>query len=636
MNTKGVPLWQKNFQLFSESYPIIQLTTNIEDLMAYKNSLGTSFSYVTLDEWIWKYYSAQNSTVVVFYSSISGFSNRFSAEHLNEFNSLGGSGNADEFSVAIQRIINAFQASNDKKVVVVFDQSLRWLTAGPIIQPNDQRAFTALKTSVINNAGVQRHQLIFINEKGADLPGFMLATQSHAKSIIISKPDQIQRSNYLEYLFANRNFTQSQLYSVAQRAEGLTLNEIRTALRTVDYANCSPNDLINQISLFQFGFSEDPWAQIDEAKVDEAEEILGRYVFGQPEAIRYSAEMIQYAASGFASVMQDDGRTAPKGVMFFCGLSGTGKTELAKAIARLVFGSADAMIRFDMGEYNQPHSAERLTGAPPGYVGHDAGGQLTEAIKAHPFCLLLFDEIEKADPTVMNKFLSILEDGRLTDGKGETVSFENTIIIFTSNLGAARASQETDSERIREIIAGEVKNYCEQQPPIGIGKPELYSRLAGNIVVFNPLDENSIHRIFDNYYEQSIKKISEQMNIRVTCADSFVDKLRSLTDEVHSNGEFPGGRGMKKAMDKYFLIPLSSFKQRNKCNEGDSITLTDFVLQNNVVELVGSVQHRTHNTNTTQDRAEREAEPHRITIGAKANTNSQHQASSGFKVKKRT
>ena len=602
MNTKDLPLWQRNFQLFAKSYPIIQLSSCIQDLVPYRNTIGTNFTYVSLNEWIWKNYSTQEDTIVVFYSSLTGFSNPFSAESLENFNRIAGHENVNNFTDASQHILKAFRNSNGKRIIVVFDSSLRWLTAGPIIQPNDQRAFTALKCAIMSENVTVHHQLIFINEKSSDLPTFMLATQSHAKSIIIPKPDQIQRSNFLEYLFSNRNFTNAQISLVAQRADNLTLNEIRTALTSVDYANCTPSDLINQISLFQFGFSEDPWQQIDPEKIDNAETILGEYVFGQDDAIRYSSEIVKFAASGFGSVFQEDGRTAPKGVLFFCGLSGTGKTELAKAIARLVFGSADSMIRFDMGEYNQPHSAERLTGSPPGYVGHDAGGQLTEAIKAHPFCLLLFDEIEKADPTVMNKFLSILEDGRLTDGKGETVSFENTIIVFTSNIGAAEAAHLTDPSEVRQTISDAVKRYCEEQPPLGIGKPELYSRLAGNIVVFNPLNEEAMQRIFDNYYSQTIKKLKEQLSITVSCSDEFLQKLRNFTNAARNHGEFPGGRGMKKAMDKYFRVPLSSFSQKNRCSAGDTINITDFEVAGDVVNLQGTIEknpHQTRNTSST-------------------------------------
>ena len=165
MNTKDLPLWQRNFQLYSKSYPIIQLSSCIQDLVPLRNAIGTSLNFVPLDEWIWKTFSAQLNNVIVFYSALNGFSNRFSSEHLNEFNRLGGRGNANEFPDACQCILHAFQQSQDKKVIVVFDASIRWLTAGPIIQPNDQRAFTSLKSAIVSANGPIRHRLVFINEK---------------------------------------------------------------------------------------------------------------------------------------------------------------------------------------------------------------------------------------------------------------------------------------------------------------------------------------------------------------------------------------------------------------------------------------------------------------------------------------
>lgn len=600
MNSSGTPLWQRNYQLYSQSYPIIQLSNNIDDLVPQRSALGITQQFVPLNEWLWKFHSEQLNTIVVFYSALSGFSNPFSQEHLNRFNSVAGGSNAPDFAVAVEKIVKALQAPGENRFVVIFDQSIRWITAAPIIQPPDQRAFTALKAVVSGSDTTIYHRLIFINECSSDIPAFLLATQSQAKSIRIPKPDQLLRTSFLKYLFSNRDFNQSQMYSIAQRAEGLTLREIRTALQRLNYSTCTPNDVMSQIRLFQYGFSEDPWQQLDNDKISRANQILGEQVFGQNEAVQYATEMIQYAASGFSSVMQEDGRTAPKGVMFFCGLSGTGKTELAKAIARLVFGSADAMIRIDMGDYNQPHSAERLTGSPPGYVGHEAGGQLTEAIKEHPFSLVLFDEIEKADPSVMNKFLSILEDGRLTDGKGQTVSFENTIIVFTSNLGAAEAAHETDPARVREIISSAVRQYCQEQPPLGIGKPELYSRLAGNIVVFNPLSEEAIQRIFDNYYTQSLRRFAERQNIQVECSEEFLEQLRAFANTARDNGEFPGGRGMKKAMDKYFLTPLAVFFREHQCSEGDHVMIRNFTCNGNTVTLDGEVRRNNNSVPAPQ------------------------------------
>ncbi|MHB9308697.1 AAA family ATPase, partial [Fusobacterium polymorphum] len=145
--------------------------------------------------------------------------------------------------------------------------------------------------------------------------------------------------------------------------------------------------------------------------------------------------------------------------LFFVGPTGVGKTELAKSLASFIFGDENACIRFDMSEYNHEHSDQRLVGAPPGYVGYEAGGQLTNAVKEKPFCVLLFDEIEKAHGRILDKFLQILEDGRLTDGKGETVYFSETIIIFTSNIGAAEVDSNIEPKEVKKQFVEKVQKH---------------------------------------------------------------------------------------------------------------------------------------------------------------------------------
>lgn len=207
------------------------------------------------------------------------------------------------------------------------------------------------------------------------------------------------------------------------------------------------------VDFFKFGMRHDPWEQLKPDKVRRAREELSLAVIGQPVAIKAVTTMLTAARVGLNMSADAAGRTGrPKGVFFFVGPTGVGKTELAKALTRLVFGDPGAFARFDMSEYKEEHDAEKLVGAPPGFVGYEEGGQLTNRVLEKPYSILLFDEIEKAHPRVLDKFLQILEDGRLTDGKGQTAYFNQTAIVFTSNIGASDLTDTQTGVRLREGI----------------------------------------------------------------------------------------------------------------------------------------------------------------------------------------
>ena len=196
----------------------------------------------------------------------------------------------------------------------------------------------------------------------------------------------------------------------------------------------SIRNMCDVIDLYKYGIRENPWRSLDVESLRTAAADFRKRVKGQDAAIIKTLDVVKRAVTGMSG-LQGSSHTRPKGVLFFAGPTGTGKTETAKTLAERLFGDESCCIRFDMSEYSQPHSDQKLLGAPPGYVGYEAGGQLTNAIKNSPFSILLFDEIEKAHPSILDKFLQILEDGRMTDGQGNTVYFSESVIIFTSNLG---------------------------------------------------------------------------------------------------------------------------------------------------------------------------------------------------------
>ncbi|EYE87619.1 hypothetical protein Q428_12340 [Fervidicella metallireducens AeB] len=243
--------------------------------------------------------------------------------------------------------------------------------------------------------------------------------------------------------------------------------------------------------------------------------------------------------------------------MFFVGPTGVGKTELAKALAEFLFGDENACIRFDMSEFNHEHSDQRLIGAPPGYVGYEEGGQLTNAIKERPFSVLLFDEIEKAHGRILDKFLQILEDGRLTDGRGETVYFSEAVIIFTSNIGATEVDMNMTNSEIREDFLNKVKNHFLNE----LKRPELLNRIGDNIVVFNYIKDINIMM---DIVKIKIKPLEKYIKEKYGMSIYFEDEERAIKAILSLVDTRNGGRGIINVMEPIIIDPLSEFIFENE------------------------------------------------------------------------
>lgn len=329
------------------------------------------------------------------------------------------------------------------------------------------------------------------------------------------------------------------------------------------------------VDFYKFGRRDDPWEQIRPERVASAREELSRSVIGQPIAIEAVTSMLSSARVGL-SMSGGKLATQPKGIFFFVGPTGVGKTELAKALARLLFADERALIRFDMSEYAQEHAAEKLTGAPPGFVGFEAGGQLTNRVLEQPYSILLFDEIEKATPKVMDKFLQILSDGRLTDGKGQTVYFNQTVIIFTSNIGASDLTNSHTGETIRPGIMSSVsKDNIPPYPEIEkhfdkevrwyfsnyIGRAELLGRLGDNIVVFDLLRPTFVALIGNKFLKQYTELTREKYNFKVDFLPSVLDVLSTRMKEERNL--ILGGRRIKSLLETLIEKPLNSWLFQN-------------------------------------------------------------------------
>jgi ATP-dependent Clp protease ATP-binding subunit ClpB len=292
-------------------------------------------------------------------------------------------------------------------------------------------------------------------------------------------------------------------------------------------------------------------------KLIHMEERLHRRVIGQDEAIQAVANAIRRARAG----LQDPNR--PLGTFMFLGPTGVGKTELARALAEFMFDDDQAMIRIDMSEYQEKHTVSRMIGAPPGYVGYEEAGQLTEAVRRRPYAVVLFDEIEKAHPEVLNVLLQLLDDGRLTDGKGRTVDFKNTVVIMTSNLGSAFITDRTMGEGgiVDEGTRRQVMDALREH-----FRPEFLNRID-EIIFFHALGREHMKRIIDIQIAGLTKRLEER-KIHVTLTDAAKDQLvREGYDPAY------GARPLKRSIQRRVLDPLALRVLEGDFLEGDTVVV---------------------------------------------------------------
>ncbi|MCG3651419.1 AAA family ATPase [Aliarcobacter butzleri] len=296
----------------------------------------------------------------------------------------------------------------------------------------------------------------------------------------------------------------------------------------------------------------------EKQKVLKVEEVLKQDVIGQDEAIKAISRAIKRNKAGLSETSR------PIGSFLFLGPTGVGKTESAKTLAKFLFDDPKSLIRFDMSEYMEKHAVSRLVGAAPGYVGYEEGGQLTEAVRRKPYSVILFDEVEKAHPDVFNILLQVLDDGRLTDNKGVTVDFKNTIIILTSNIGSARIIEISDKEERRKAVLDELKSHF---------RPEFLNRLD-DIVIFEQLNLSAITNIVDILFN-NIKKKVEEKDIKISLTQNAREYIAKIGfDPVY------GARPLKRAIYEIVEDKLADLILEDKIGEGSSI---EFDVQNDEV-----------------------------------------------------
>lgn len=453
-----------------------------------------------------------------------------------------------------------------QKIAFVIDWSNYLFGPVNALNAQERQLLQTIGTTLRDAQTQSQHLLIFVVPAQNVLPPSLYLNNATITQIDVPGPHAKERE---EAILAHKALFKVQqtlepysadLVEFGVQSEGLSLRDIQNLAR-LSRQQKNPLSVRALISLYKIGKKDSPWEKLDHKRLQEVKATLQKRLKGQDHAILAVDKILKRAYTGLSGLQHSSKAKSPKGVLFLVGPTGVGKTELARSLAEFLFGEEEACIRFDMSEFNHEHGDQRLVGAPPGYVGFEEGGQLTNAVQKRPFCLLLFDEIEKAHPKILDKFLQILEDGRLTDGKGQTVQFMDTFIVFTSNIGAAEIAKETDLNdptidhaKIQDQFKEKVRAHFNQE----LKRPELLGRIGeANIIPFNFIQDMEIFkdivRIKLNPLEERLKEKWGIKEMSFVDQDKALDTLCGFVDRGH------GGRGVLNVLTKHLMDPLADF-----------------------------------------------------------------------------
>lgn len=466
-----------------------------------------------------------------------------------------------------------------KSVAVIVNFASRFLSSPEGMSINETNFF--LNLLYASNNAIRGNKfintLILVVDKFNDIPAWFYINNPNVRTISVPNPDRSIRDAYVQrYYTIFKDDTNPEIDKKRSKyvdlTDGMKILELAELRRLCKQEMDNVEDVSDVVSIYKYGFKDNKWLQIREKIGADIKDQIRIRVKGQDQAIDKVVKVLKRSVMGLSG-MQHSSDSKPRGILFLAGPTGTGKTELVKTITELLFEDERSLIRFDMSEYREENSDQKLFGAPPGYVGYGQGGQLTNAVKSNPFSVLLFDEIEKAHPSIMDKFLQILEDGRMTDGQGNTVYFTETIIFFTSNVGISY-EVERNGKKIREYLVQPDEPYDDIMKKVKEAmkiefKPEVLNRIGENIVVFNYIDENSSKAITKSKIESINKNILKSLKMNIGVSDAAFQWFFNKCWE--NDTRMNGGRGIGNVIEEYYLNPLAEFLFDNNCSEGSNI-----------------------------------------------------------------
>lgn len=613
-----IPKWHKELEIFCKIKPLLILEGNILDVYRYPaDGSIPKGSVLRLPEYLHYFFKDNGYKNIVLYDSMQGFYNTTEDGYIENFSKL-----ADvpvtngtikcEFKGknSAPDVVRRIFSQNNQASAIIMNFTSRYISSPDNLEQAEVDSFTKLLSASLNGKdvrsdnGLLKNILVMIVNKINDVPVWFYHDNPNVKTISLTTPSKEERENLIkgenfssffekdiyEQDISYYNEHADELEKIQDRfvalTDGFCFTEINGLRRLCKNEHMHINKMCDVIDLYKFGINENPWNSLDINEIKKADKDFTERVKGQDYAITKTLDVVKRAVTGMSG-LQHSSHTKPKGILFFAGPTGTGKTETAKTLAEKLFGDESCCIRFDMSEYSQGHADQKLLGAPPGYVGYEAGGQLTNAIKNNPFSILLFDEIEKAHPSILDKFLQILEDGRMTDGQGNTVYFSECIIIFTSNLGIY--TQGPDGNRIENVnssmeyaeIQKKVRHAIENYFKLNLGRPEILNRIGENIIVFDYIRPETAELILNSQINKIIHNLSEEKKINIKISEKVLEILYAETLKNLDNG----GRGIGNIVESLFINPLSRFIFDNDIKENVQLNIKNIIINDTLVSL---------------------------------------------------
>jgi len=491
--------------------------------------------------------------------------------------------------ISIGMILDRFVGAEGPPIALIVDFAARLIIRSDSLSRDEHPFFSraqvhsvTAKARPVGPAGKPFfNTVIWVVDKEGDLPDWLTMGNPKIRSIPIAKPDNVARRSVVPALLrtlpgasgasAEPLFTAESEF--VEQTEGLLLADLHAIAQLGRNEGLSFDRVSDAVRRYKVGVTDDQWRKIDREKIRSAGDFISTRVRGQEHAVTHALDIIKRAITGVGASKRG-GR--PRGVTFLAGPTGVGKTELAKTITSLLFGDESAYIRFDMSEFSAEHADQRLIGAPPGYVGYDVGGELTNAVREKPFSVILFDEIEKAHPRILDKFLQILDDGVLTSGRGDRVYFSEAFIIFTSNLGIYRldadgnrvpnVSQEEPPEAVKTKVRAEIDRHFK----VVLNRPEILNRIGENIIVFDFIRPGVAREIFGQMVNATLRDL-EAGGVHVEIAQPVRERLEDLCLADLSNG----GRGIRNQVEAHLVNPLARSLFDQDARPGSRWTVTD-------------------------------------------------------------